>query len=310
MSTKQGSFGKWFFKLFLFLAIFIVIDLLVGFTMRKIEYVALKKSPFSMQTDYTIREVQDDVLIFGASEVAHSYIPQVIRDSLQLSVYNCGIDGTPPYYHLAVINSILSRYSPKVIILSVSPMWLSENSNDRLSILNPFYKDYSYCSYVVNKKSEYEFMKCCFNSYLYNSFLYDYLSCIVKPKNDYEYGRYLPLSGTDEDLTLQERDLSEAFPYSPDLAFDFSNTLNICKEKGVKVVLVFTPRYEKSDYSNLENYEQLKNIANYNGAILIEDYYRNPKINKECYFKDFAHLNDDGAKIFSVLLAQRLKTIL
>jgi hypothetical protein len=197
-----------------------------------------------------------------------------------------------------------------MIILSVSPMWLSENSNDRLSMLNPFYKDFSYCRYVVNKKSEYEFLKCNLNSYLYNSFFYDYVSCIIKPKNDFEYGRYLPLKGTDSDLALQERDLSTAFPYSPELASDFANTLKVCKEKGVKVVLVFTPRYEKSDYSMLVNYEQIKNIAKDNDAILIEDYYRNPLINKECYFKDFAHLNDEGAKIFSVLLAQRLKSTL
>ena len=309
----MGSYKKFIIKLLVFAAIFVFLDFLLGRLFRRLEEVALKSSPYSMQVDYTIKEVQSDILIIGASEAAHSYIPQILKDSLNCSVYNCGIDGQPSYYHIAVVNCILDRYAPKMILWSVSPMWLSDkNANEdqnRLSVLNRFYKDYPYCREMIRKKSKYEPIKCHLNTYTQNSNLYQYLSYIIKPDKDVQYGRYLPLYGTDKSIELQERDLSVAFSYSEELAETFTATLLRCKEKGVKVILVFTPRYEKSDYADLISYKKIQEIALESDALLLEDYYHNSIVNKPQYYKDFAHLNDEGAHLFSAMLANRLKTI-
>ena len=75
---------------------------------------------------------------------------------------------------------------------------------------------------------------------------------------------------------------------------------------AVKVALVFTPRYEKSRYEHLKNHKVLKELSQKNDIPLIEDYYRNPIINQPHNYKDFAHLNDNGAKMFSSMLVSKL----
>lgn len=294
----------------IFVALVIVLDNTFGVILNILENKALEKSPSSMQVDYTIRKVQSDMVIIGASEAAHSYIPQVLKDSLNCSVYNCGNDGKPALYQIAMVNCILDRYVPKYIIWSVSPMWLSDkNTNEdinRLAVLNPFFKDYPYCRKVIKMRSKYESIKCHSNCYVQNSNLYNYLTCIIIPKKDISYGRYLPLYGTDKNLQLQERDLSTSFSYSKDIVEEFSKTMMRCKDLGSKVILVFTPRYEKSNYSDLVSYKKIQEIALTFNAPLIEDFYRTPEIPSK-YFKDFAHLNDDGARLFTSLLSQYIK---
>ena len=296
-----------------FIAMVVVLDYVFGVLLNMLENKALEKSPSSMQVDYTIRKVQSDMVIIGASEAAHSYVPQVLKDSLNCSVYNCGNDGKPALYQIAMVNCILDRYVPKYIIWSVSPMWLSDkNANEdinRLSVLNPFYKDYPYCREVIQKRSKYESIKCLSNCYAQNSNLYNYLTCIIVPKKDIFYGRYLPLFGTDEDVQIQERDLNTSFSYSNEIAEEFSKTLMRCNNQGSKVILVFTPRYEKSDYTNLKSYKKIMEIATTYNAIMLENFYRDPEIYQSKYFKDFAHLNDDGAHFFTSLLAHKLKTL-
>lgn len=297
----------------IFLGLVALVDLFLGFVYTKLENLALDKSPSSMQVDYTMKKVHSDIIIVGASEAAHGYVPQILRDSLNCSVYNCGIDGRPTYYHIAMVNCILDRYTPKMIIWSTNPMSLTnktENENlNRLSVLNRFYKCNKHCREVIDKNSKFEGIKCQLNTYGQNSNLYNYLRCIIKPDEDTLYGRYLPIYGTINGMELQQRDLNEVFSYQNELAKDFLNLLNRCKDEGVDVVLVFTPRYEMSDYENLESYIKLKEIANETGSILIEEFYRHPLIYKPEYFKDCAHLNDDGAKLFTGLLSGKLKSI-
>lgn len=302
----MNSYIKWFLKLLVFCVLFFVGDKLIGVGYKYLQKTASEKSPQAMIVDYSLKQVNADVLIFGASEAAHSYVTEILRDSLQMSVYNCGNDGKPAYYHIAIIRYILSRYTPKLIIWSISPMWLAEDNNDRLSVLNPYYDEIPACKEMVDKKSKYESIKCRSDCYKFNSLLYDYMTCIIVPKNNFGYGHYLPLYGTDNNLALQDRDLEKAFRYSADLAQEFDKTLELCNKKGVKVALVFTPRYEKSSYEHLKNYKVLKEISQKNDIPLIEDYYRNPIINQPHNYKDFAHLNDNGAKMFSSMLVSKL----
>lgn len=309
----MSNYRKFIIKGLVFLIMVVFFDFLLGLIMGKMEEMAMENNPSEMQADYTVKKVHSDVLIIGASDASHSYVPEILRDSLNLSVYNCGNDGKPSLYHIAVVNCILDRYSPKQIIWSVSPMWLSNKNanedNNRLSVLNPFYHDYSYCKEVINKKSKWEVIKCKSNAYIYNSNIFNYLRCIFLPSKEYQYGRYKPLFGSKGSVELQKRDLQTTFTFSEELSEALFNTLKRCKDKGTKVVLVFTPRYEESDYQDLVSYKKIQEIALETDAILLEEYYRDSTIYKTKYFYDFAHLNDEGARIFTSLLANKLKNI-
>lgn len=287
-------------KAVIFLLVVLCLDLVIGKTYRMLENKALESSPYGMVTEYTMTKVNTDMVIIGASETSHSYIPALLEDSLALSVYNCGKDGCFFYYQNAMIQGILDRYSPQIILWSISPTELNEPTETdkaRLSQLNSFYANNSFCRDVLAGKSKYEPLKLMSNLYTFNSRLFPYLYKIVMPDYSFEKGGYAPLYGSRKDLTLKQRIWEDN--YSITCKEVFSKTLDRCANSGVKVICIFTPRYEDETHSNLITYQELKKILSSKGVPLIESLYHDTDLMSPSYFKDRNHLNDEGAVLFN-----------
>lgn len=294
-----------------FIAFFAGVDFLIGKAYRYLEYKALDHSPYGMVTEYTMWRVNSDVVIIGASEAQHSYIPRMIEDSLGMSVYNCAKDGCRFYYQNAMINGILDRYKPKLIIWSISPDGLctpSKVDQDNLSQLNPFYRENEFCRQVLKTKSKYEPVKLLSNGYSYNSKLLFYLFMIFLPDYDYEYGGYAPLLGCQNNLKITERSFVDS--YDETISLVFQNTIRRCLENEVQIVFVFTPRFEKGSYDKLVTYKQLKSVTNKYELPIIEDLYHSDELMKPQFFKDNAHLNHEGAEAYMKLFIPKLKEII
>lgn len=297
-------------KATVFLIIIVCVDILVGKTYKKLEDITVERAPFGMVTEYTMWKVNADMVIIGASEACHSYIPSLLEDSLGLSVYNCGKDGCRFYYQNAMIHGVLDRYSPKIIIWSISPGELntpSEKDRGNLSQLNPFYDKNEFCRQALKTKSKYEPVKLLSKSYSYNSQLFRYLF-LIKSDYSYEKGGYAPLYGTQKALDISDRSWEDH--YDTTIQEVFSNTLDRCIQSDVQVVCVFTPRYEKENHEDLVSYQELKKILSAKGIPLIEDLYHDPDLmNPEC-FKDNAHLNHKGALLFNEKLSEVIRGML
>lgn len=295
----KNTYKTLFVKFLVFVVIFVAVDYVSGFLYRFLEDKALDNSPYAMVTQYTAKRVDSDIVIIGASEAQHGYVSQIIEDSLGRSTYNCGKDGCHIYYQEAMINSILNRYSPKMIIWSVTPDDLSSPSQkaiDGLSQLNSFYETDEYCRELVNKKSKYEPLKMSFQSYAFNSRLIPLLYKSFGEDYPYEKG-YAPISGTELNLKrnqkVWENDCDE------EMSERFMAILKRCKEQNVEPILVFTPRYEYDNHDDLVQYKKMKEIVNQLGVRLIEDLYHDEELMKVEYFRDYAHFNDVGAPLFT-----------
>ena len=68
------------------------------------------------KTYYSLNDVNTPVVIVGSSRAAHHYVTEMIEDSLHMPSYNVARDGCFFSYNCCVINSILDRYTPKLII--------------------------------------------------------------------------------------------------------------------------------------------------------------------------------------------------
>lgn len=291
-----------------FIALFAGVDFLIGKAYRYLEYKALDHSPYGMVTEYTMWRVNSDVVIIGASEAQHSYIPRMIEDSLGMSVYNCAKDGCRFYYQNAMINGILDRYKPKLIIWSISPNGLctpSKVDQDNLSQLNPFYRENEFCRQALKTKSKYEPVKLLSNGYSYNSKLLFYLFMIFLPDYDYEYGGYAPLHSGQQDIVIKERAWDGY--YDETINSVFNNTIKRCIDNDVRIVFVFTPRLEKESHENLESYKHLKILVNKYRIPIVEDLYHADALMKPYFFKDNAHLNHEGAETYMKLFIPVLK---
>lgn len=303
------EYKSFFVKLFVFCVLAIVVDVLCGIVFRKLEYQAVARSPHEMIVETVVDSVSSDVVLIGGSEVNHSINSNIISDSLGVSVYNCGKDAVRFYVQNVFINSILDRYTPKMIVWSVSPEKLAtpvEEDKGLLSQLNPLYRKNKYAKEALCSKSKYEPVKLLSQAYTYNSQLLIYLSKIIKPESDefQAMNGYSPLPIRDREVEIHERDWIEE--YDTAVVKKFKSTLSRCAEKGAKVVFVFVPRYEIEEHDDSKSYQMLMSIAREYDIPVIEEFYHYEPLMESKYFNDFAHLNANGTQIFTPLLASRL----
>lgn len=76
-------------------AIFLTLCGLLDFGLGKIfGYLTVHATGGYTKRDNLISdEVDANILIFGSSRAAHHYVPSILSDSLDMSCYNCGLDG-------------------------------------------------------------------------------------------------------------------------------------------------------------------------------------------------------------------------
>lgn len=303
----RNQYIKWFAKLALFVVVFFCMDLLFGTIINSFKRKAVRINPDSVKTSYLLNDVKTDVVIIGASEVEYSYRPDIISDSLGMSVYNCGRNGQGLYYQIAVVNSILDRYSPKLIVWSIAPNCLTphESEMDRVSLLKPYYHENKYCKRLIQQRSWYEKFKMLSFFYVYNSEFHSYIFKVLRPepiKNNYGYVQIEKSSVLPVLEDRQWEDLPENFRVSM-----FEEVVERLKANEIQTVFVFSPHFSSGDYRDLDSYKLLKSILDKNGFCIMEDYYHYEPLMHDYYFKDKDHLSEEGVFIFSQLIAHDMK---
>ena len=85
--------------------------------------------------------------------------------------------------------------------------------------------------------------------------------------------------------------------------------LDICKKRGVKVILVFSPDFQEAQGFFLNRKDTFKIFRNLADKFQVPfwDYSENPMCGNKEYFYNSQHLNQVGATVFSKSIAQRLK---
>ena len=305
---KLAKYRSLFVKAIVFVVLAVLLDFLAGKGFRSLEMATLKHAPSSLVPENTMWLVSSDVVIIGASEVMHSYIPKMLEEKLGMSVYNCGNDGSRFYYQNAMISGILNRYTPKKIIWSVSPNFFTSRAedNDRLSALNPFYHENDLCRQALNTKSEYEPVKLLSQCYVYNSRLFPYIAKLFSADPYTKEKGYSPLYSKGTSLKRKERQWNNE-AYNEEFRDVMESTIKLCKERGVDLILILTPRYEYEEHSHITSYKEMKKlVAKYN-LQFIEVLYHDPELMQAQYFKDAGHLNHEGAKLFNAKLAERIR---
>lgn len=68
------------------------------------------------KTYFSLYDVESPVVVVGSSRASHHYVTKIIEDTLGVPAYNVARDGCFFSYNCCVVNSILDRYSPKMII--------------------------------------------------------------------------------------------------------------------------------------------------------------------------------------------------
>ena len=268
----------------------------------------------SPQIRHLVNNVDEDVILLGTSRCNAHYVPSIISDTLGMSVYNGGIDGSGSLYvqYMALCH-ILSHHTPKVVCLEVQRGFL-ENDDEALtttSFFAPYFGRCPQADSVFRMAGTYWPYKLS-HLYRYNArVLPNITGLFVNRWTDEDHG-YVPKPpapsipilftiARDSDSALEERACANENQKSYAERF-----VNLCRNHDIFLVFTVSPELTviNSDY-----YAQWQSIAdrwqvpmlNYHSKQLFTDH---PE-----YFHDNIHLWDRGARTFSPVFAHDLKAL-
>lgn len=261
------------------------------------------------QFDDLVMKDKHDVLVLGSSRAHSHYDTPFLSDTLRLDVYNGGNDGNGVILAYGILEMILERYQPKVVVFDVEPAFdIVEYDQDfnhtrYISHLKPYYRK-RVASEIIKDISTEEWRKVQSGMIRYNTEIVEILVDNVLDRGVENCG-YLPLNGE----MLKEPDVKESKPpvQDPFKLKYIEKLITLCQSHGLTLILVGSPKYGAKDSSALQ---PVKDIAD-NYGIRFLDYYASPIFMKhKDWFKEPMHLNKEGARQFSRLLANDLKRVL
>ncbi len=278
----------------------VVVDICVGSVIDRI-LPKIGNAGDTGKTYYSMYKVEEPVLIVGSSRASHHYVPQIISDSLGMPVRNIGRDGCFFSYNCCVINSILDRYSPELIIWENGGSYLNEGGRDPLENLYPYYLSNEHIHTCINSYTDgLDRIPLYSSLYTYNSVIHRVVMRYLNKAGEEDglYG-YMPLKPRQWTLRDAKKvDDAEAPKISDIKEKQFVSVLTRVKEKGVRIVVVDSPMYATSEKES-ESVRRMKSICD----SLDVPFFNNVSLEGFCgnieLFNDNTHMNEIGAELYT-----------
>lgn len=253
-------------------------------------------------TYFALNEVEYPILVVGSSRASHHYVPGILADSLGMEAYNIGRDGCFFSYNCCVIQSILDRYAPEVLVWETSMDVLSSD-NDPMESLYPYYGKNRFVTECIKADCDWtERAPLVSNLYKYNSNLIRIASRYAA-RNSYPEDKlngYIPLPP--KKWTPVERktasDSGAAEIIDEVKVRRFKAVLSMALEKGVRLIVVNSPSYMATGKVS-ESEKLMREICDSMG-VTIKNFAQAEGIydNIDCWV-DYGHMSSTGAEVYT-----------
>lgn len=295
----------------------IICDQLLGNALEHLFYKQTHGDDYT--TIYALNESEDNILIFGTSRASHHYKSAMMAEQLGQSCFNAGRDEMEIPYTQALIEAILQRHKPKMIVLDIGPDELAGDKQvlyERIAtVLMPFANRYPSLKTNIGRAGSIELLKMkCSKIYPYNSKIGSIIQNSYTSLGHYSELGYEPLYKTIDSTTYKEsiwKDYGHKnFPVNDDYLKTLDLIIDMAKANSIRLVLTISPFYFQHDFSQKDGYIALKEKAAKNGLPLF-DYTNDPEfILHPTLFNDDVHLNDTGAALYTQKLIPQLRELL
>lgn len=299
------------------IAIVLIFTLITAITdsgLRKSEY-----GNFKEWNDIFNKRINSNIIIQGSSRAWVQYNTYILDSVLNSNSYNMGMDGSPfDVQYVRYEAYILNNTSPNVIIQNVD--WDTMDKNI------PVYQKYQFLPFT----NDLFFKKLLLENKLLPK-VDIYLPCLkysgetkaiqigfseffgIKHFLSEKHKGFAPSDKNWDGRNFEIRKSLGKIDRKRNLEIEnlFDTFLSDCKQKKIRVILVFAPVY----------YELVNYFANYNELLLYYkdiadkydidflDYSLDPISYDKNNFYNATHLNKKGSELFSTELANRLKTM-
>ena len=277
-----------FLKLAIFAGLFLLADFGLGLFF---EFFYTKSNNINIRdaNHGFLEDVTDDILIFGASELSHALISSKIQEATDMTTYNLACDACGIYYQYPMLETVLAKHTPKIIVLSSNQM-NAENLR-YIAKLYPFYKKNKHVKRMVDELRPLEKIKLFFNGYIYNSkFIRMFDSTYANLSG------YVPIPVEESRTWLTDvNPLPEAQvpPMSKRSVAYFQKFVQKATDAGTKVY-VFIPPVLKT--MNVAYRRRMMRYINDSKAYLIDFSEDKALLSERNLYFDPVHLNDLGAR--------------
>lgn len=258
------------------------------------------------KSNFVLSKVNSEIVIVGSSRAECHYNSKMLQDSiLGGAVFNCGVDGALFFYEVAVVNSILDRYIPKMIIWDFQVDDLADdNKSESLGLLYPYYWRNDYIREFLDEREPELKYKIWLNAYRFNATGSRILRSLRIPETDNWGFRGQPV--LDATRIFEFKTIEQPTkPIDPVKVKLLERTIKTSKEKGVELFVVISPYYNK--FIGLSSTQiELQKVCSLYDIPFIDDSQIEAFIGKSEYIYDVGHLNVEGANVFTNLLINQL----
>lgn len=282
-------------------------DFLLGHLLRHFYF--LEKSGDNYRMIQSIEHTTADVLIFGSSRATRHYNPAILGDSLNMTCYNTGKDGQDMLYCTAIQKCILSRYTPRLVILDIRRGEFRKYTYDRLSVLLPFYRDYPQLEPYIRLMGPFEKIKLLSSVYPFNS---AFLAILItntsyNASNRQDDRGFIPLHREwDKPLSLAPSIVTTGNPLDSARINAFRSFVNECNRKNIPLAVVCSPYYSLP--ANPDSSLILaKEICSEHHVLFLDLSQEQKYLDHPEWFQDIQHLNSHGASVFSTEILEAIR---
>ena len=246
-----------------------------------------------------------DILILGSSRANHSFDCKIMHNELGLSCYNAGRDGMNIMYDGMILFSYLERYIPKLVVLDLNASMLDDSWNETWQEMLCFYGMSEAVDAVINSQAKpIEILKLQSNIYRYNKTWEWLLKARLSQDQSFLDG-YRPMP-VQHDFSEGVDSVKQSFNVDKKNLDMLDKIVKKCRDCGIKVIITYTPSLiiDSGNFAKfLSDYGRKNNLVvfNWNGDV---EYSSNPQ-----WFYDKTHLNEDGAKNFTIDFVEKLKCL-
>jgi len=302
--TTKADLKSVLYSSVMLLVMFVAADQVAGYLLEQL-FLKQKKGEYH-EISYALKEVDEDVLIFGSSRAVRHYDPAVLADSLNMTAFNVGKLGNTLLYSDAVFAQMLTFHKPKMVILDISPVEFATTERERgqKSMVNALLK-FDHLPAIeerIEAVSPKELiLSKLFRTYKFNSAIYTLLTN-DSGKSDLDAAKGFQARKGVKITNHIVNEHNSDYVEDPLLVKTFHNFLENAKKNNVQVHVVISPTTLKQSNTSIK---RIKAITQEQGFDFIDLSFR-PEFRNVSYYYDQTHLNATGARMFSEMLGRQL----
>ena len=281
----------------------------------------IKTSSFGVSNRIVDGEINADIVISGSSRALGHYDPRIIEELIGLKAFNIGLNGSQTDMQLARLKTYLRHNKKPLLLIHNLDLFSFQTTHGGVydpGQYVPYLADpevYAALARINPDVWRARFLP--LYGYAAEDLRFNWILGVMgffgwNPSEDQFLGFKPRYSAWTEDFERSKAMNPDGmrFEIEADGVKEMEDLLRLCKEQGIKVLLVYSPEYlemQKLTTNRAQVFARFDELSNRFGAPIL-DYSASPISARRENFYNSQHLNAGGARTFSMDLAKTLAT--